>query len=153
MMYNTVTQIRSRCSSVCIPIRSRRFTSTGVFGGSVCDRGWRLIALECVVSNVCVGGGFANGETGMGDVYGGCEGDWLVLVKIRAYTYIHTHSLTCPNLNQPPPSLPHTLYTPLPIPISLLANPPPHTHTRYSLHTLMQSTSILYHTQTHQTHN
>jgi hypothetical protein len=60
MIYNTVIQIRSRCSSVCIPIRIRRYTSTGVSVGSVCDRGWRLIALECVVSYLCVcvlGGG------------------------------------------------------------------------------------------------
>jgi hypothetical protein len=75
MMYNTVIQIRSRCSSVCIPIIIRPYTSTGVSGGSVCDRGWRLIALECVVSNVCVGG-LPTARQVWGDVYGGCEGDW-----------------------------------------------------------------------------
>jgi hypothetical protein len=31
----------------------------------VCDRGLRLVVLECVVSNVW-GRGFANGEIGMG---------------------------------------------------------------------------------------
>jgi hypothetical protein len=77
MMYKTVIQIRSRCISVCIPIRIRRYTSTGVSGGSVCDRGWRLIALECLVSNVY--GGLPTARQVWGEVYRGCEGDWDVV--------------------------------------------------------------------------
>jgi predicted small integral membrane protein len=44
----------------------------------VWDRGWRLIALECVVSNVCVcgGGGLLKARQVWGEVYRGCEGDW-----------------------------------------------------------------------------
>jgi hypothetical protein len=84
MMYNTVIQIRSRCSWACIPIRIRRYTRSGVSGGSVCDRGWRLIALKRVVGNVC-GGGFGNGETGMGEMcMEGVRETGRGLVKIRA---------------------------------------------------------------------
>jgi hypothetical protein len=41
---------------VYILIRIQCYISTCVSGGYVCNRGWRLIALECVVSNVCVWG-------------------------------------------------------------------------------------------------